>query len=300
MIDVILLLSTPILVLGIVALLGFVGCNQFFGLSEPELAITVGAVTPNTGPTSGSQQVRVTGSSFDTNATVTFDGIAASGYQYAAVTHLQTVPAPGNDGPIGLSRTATVPAFPGSGKLIMVTVQWGGNATVALTGGSFTLLTSDNLQPQQVATYSVNNVSGAITITATLSSASSTNFNLFVSVYDNADPNTLPDPQAPAQGTGASLSLQFATNILNISADDLIYAAAVTRDSSFVLNGTLAAGVNPNFMAEAAGTGLLIEDYVLTPGDIPPAQSQIKITATNTTGNATSKWYLVAMRIRHL
>jgi hypothetical protein len=335
-------LLTPILLLGIVALLGFVGCNWVFGLGEVQLEVTVDSVTPNSGPTSGGTLVRITGGPFYAGAAVTFDGIPATGvlidaganavdattpqhpsglvdvtvantgnqgsgtlsggYHYAAVAHLVTVPASGNDGPLGSSRTAVVPAFPGNGKLILVTVQWGGNATVTLTGASFTLLTSDNLQPQQVATYYANNVSGSITVTATLSAGSSTNFNLFVSAYDNADPNSPPDPQAPAQGSGTKLMLPFATNILNISADDLIYAVAVTRDAGFVLSGTVAAGTSPNpvFMSEGASTGILIEDYVLMPTDIPPAQTQIQVTATNTTGTATSKWYLVAMRIKHL
>jgi hypothetical protein len=340
MVDLFVLL-TPILILVIVALFAFVGCNQVFGLGPVTLRLSVDSVTPNSGPTSGGTLVRITGQPFAEGAVVTFDGIPASnvlvdpvanaldattpphssgvvdvavtnpdantgtlpaGFHYAAVTHLITVPTPGNDGPNGLTRSAVVPLFPGAGKLIVVTVQWGGAATVTLTGGSFTLLTSDNLQPQQVATYYANNISAAITVTATLNSLSSTNFNLFVSAYDNADPNSAPDPQAPQQGNGTMLMLPFATNILNISADDLIYAVAVTRDNAFVLSGTLTAGASPNpvFMSEAAGTGILIEDYVFTLADIPPTQNQIRVTATNTTGNATSKWYLVAMRIKHL
>jgi hypothetical protein len=222
-----------------------------------------------------------------------------AGYKYAAVTHLLTVPAPGNDGPTGLSRSATLPAFPGDPKLVIVTVLWGGAATLTVTGGSFTPLTSNNLQPQQVATFYASNVNAAITVTATLSSASSTNFNMFVSVYDNADQAMPPDPQSPAQGNGVNLSVPFATDILNISEDDLIYAVAVTRDNGFVLNGTVAAGANPTFMAEGSAIGMLIEDYAVTGQDIPPAQNQISVTATNTTGTATSKWFIVPLRIKH-
>jgi IPT/TIG domain len=335
------ILLTPILLLAVVALFGFVGCNQILGLKDVLLNVTVDSVNPGSGPTVGGQLVSITGSGFETGATATFDGIPATnvvvgsdgaiidaqtpqrssgfvdvtvtnpdgtsgtlsaGYHYAAVTHLLTVPASGNDGPLGLSRSSTMPAFPAPGKLIIITVEWGGAATMTLTGGSFVLLTSDNLQPQRVETYYANNISTTITVTATLSASSTTNFNLFLSAYDNADPNSVPDPQSPAQGTGTSLMLPFATNILGISADDLIYAVAVTRDSGFVLNGTLAAGTAPDpvFMAEGAATGFLIEDYVLTPADIPPAQSQIIVSATNTTGAATSKWFLVALRIRHL
>lgn len=163
MVDVFVLL-TPILILGIVALLAFVGCNQAFGIKETGIQLRVDSVTPNSGPTSGGTLVRITGQNFAEGAVVTFDGIPASnvlvdavanaldattpphssgtvdvtvtnpdantgtlpaGFHYAAVTHLITVPAPGNDGPNGLTRSAVVPVFPGAGKLIVVTVQWG-------------------------------------------------------------------------------------------------------------------------------------------------------------------------------
>ena len=333
MIDTFILL-TPILLLGIIALLGFTGCNQVYGIGEPHLAIQVASISPTTGPTEGGTQVTISGANFGNSATVTFDGLPAtnvvvgtnhvtiiadtpahasgyvdvvvtsgnsailpSGFKYAAVTHLITLPALNNDSATGLSRSVNLAAFPGDGKLIMVMVQWGGAATVSLTGANFTLLTSNNLQPQQVLIFYASNITSAITVTATLSAASSTNFNMFVTAYDNADQNAPPDAQAAAQGTGVNLSVPFATDILNISEDDLIYAVAVTRDSGFVLNGTLGAG--PAFTAENSATGILIEDHALTGADIPPSQNQIIVTATNTAGTATSKWFIVPLRIKH-
>src|SRR5258708_16715591 len=69
---------TPILLLGVIALLGFVGCNWAFGISQTGLLMTVTGVSPSSGPTQGGQQVIVTGSSFDSNPTVTFGGAAAT------------------------------------------------------------------------------------------------------------------------------------------------------------------------------------------------------------------------------
>src|SRR5258708_13341123 len=77
MMDAVVILS-PILLLGVIAVLGFVGCNWAFGISQTGLLMTVTGVSPSSGPTQGGQQVIVTGSSFDSNPTVTFGGAAAT------------------------------------------------------------------------------------------------------------------------------------------------------------------------------------------------------------------------------
>jgi hypothetical protein len=69
---------TPVLLLGVIALLGFIGCNQVFGINETILAIHVTSVQPSSGPTQGGQQVIVTGSAFEPHATVTFGGLAGT------------------------------------------------------------------------------------------------------------------------------------------------------------------------------------------------------------------------------
>src|SRR5215469_2393811 len=74
------ILLTPILLLGVIALLGFVGCNQVFGLDNTVLLLPVkiGAITPDTGATAGGTQVTIAGTGFQANATVTFDGLDAT------------------------------------------------------------------------------------------------------------------------------------------------------------------------------------------------------------------------------
>jgi len=211
------------------------------------------------------------------------------------VTHLQTV---SKNAPAGTTLSVSLPAFPGAGKLIVVTVQWGGAATVAVSapGVAFNQIESDNLNPQTVATYYATNVSAAITITATLSAASTTDFNLLASAYDNVAPGSIPDRQGAMQGTGTALALAFSTT--GLTAGDLVYAVAVARTAGSALNGSLSPGAAPAFTAETGqGTYLLLEDYVLTAADV--GAPQVNVSATNTGGAANARWYIFAMRIKH-
>ena len=226
------LFLTPILVLGIVALLGFVGCDVVWGINEV--------------------------------------------YPPSKVVHLQTVTTTGT----GTSLAASLPAL-GGGKsqLIVVTVEWGGNATVTLSGSTFTQMETDSLNPQMVATFFANNVSGPITVTATLSAPTTKEANLLVSAYNVVSGD--PDAAGSAHGSG-----------------DLVYSVVVARSGGAVLSGALVPGSAPSFMAEAGqGSYHLVQDYLLESADV--AAGQINITATNTTGTPTSLWYVFAMRIPH-
>jgi|GEM_PF-3424900 len=70
---------TPFLLLGVVALLAFVGCDIVFGLQgfQP-VAPAVSAVTPLTGPIQGGTLVNITGSDLPAGAMVTFGGTPAT------------------------------------------------------------------------------------------------------------------------------------------------------------------------------------------------------------------------------
>ena len=211
------------------------------------------------------------------------------------VTHLQTVT---KNAPAGATLAVSLPAFPGAGKLIVVTVQWGGAATVTLSapGVTFTQIESDNLNPQQVVTFYATNVSAAITVTATLSAASTTEFNLLASAYDNVAAGSIPDRQGATQGTGTALALPFSTT--GLTAGDMIYALAVTRTMASLLSGSLSPGTSPAFVPEAGqGTYILVEDYALTAANV--GAPQVNVSATNAGGAANARWYIFAMRIKH-
>ena len=68
---------TPLLLLGVVALLGFVGCDPLLGLDPVALAVELEQVNPNLGPSSGGTPVKLFGSNFNGVYKVTFDGITA-------------------------------------------------------------------------------------------------------------------------------------------------------------------------------------------------------------------------------
>jgi Bacterial Ig-like domain (group 3) len=201
-----------------------------------------------------------------------------------------------NNAPGGTNLSVSLPPLTAPGKLVIAVVQWGGAANATLTGAAFTRISNSFLNPQQLSVYYANNITGSITVTATLSAVSSTEFNLIVSAYDHADLVAAPDQTGNAQGTGTAATLSMPT--VGLTAGDLVYAVAVSRSSGLVLSGALSAGATPAFTAEAGqGSYLLVEDRVLQSPDL--AAPQINITATNTTGTATSHWYLFAMHIKH-
>ena len=237
---------TPILVLGIIALLGFVGCDLVFPLEAPP----------------------------------------------GKVTHLQTATMTG----VGTTLSASLSDFGSrTDQAIIVTVQWGGNANVTLAGATFSLLESDFLNPQRVATFFVNGVSGPVTVTATLDAPTTTEANLIVSAYQFVGGAPAQASFANGTGTTATLALQSSAS----SAGDLVYSVAIARSGGAVLNGALSPSTGPDFTAEAGqGSYHLVQDYVLQ--DVDVAAGQINVTATNTAGTPTSLWFIFAMRIPHI
>src|SRR5690242_10953793 len=69
-------LLTPVLLLGVMALLGFLGCNQVFGLDPTSGRVDVNSISPLFGSPAGGTKITIDGSNFGTSATVTFGGTA--------------------------------------------------------------------------------------------------------------------------------------------------------------------------------------------------------------------------------
>jgi len=90
-------------------------------LHETELAITVDSVTPQSGSTQGGTRVRITGGSFDSGATVAFDGVPATNVDASNTAINATTPGPHPSGPVDITVTnsdgnsATLPASDPSG-----------------------------------------------------------------------------------------------------------------------------------------------------------------------------------------
>lgn len=74
------LIFTPILILGVVALFAFLGCNLVFGLSETLEAIEVNQIVPTQGPASGGTSVQIFGTNFTGVDKVTFGGMDAASF----------------------------------------------------------------------------------------------------------------------------------------------------------------------------------------------------------------------------
>lgn len=64
---------------------------------------TLSGVSPDRGPTSGGTSVTLTGTGFQSGATVTFGGVAASSVQFSSPTRLQAVTPPGTPGSVAVS-----------------------------------------------------------------------------------------------------------------------------------------------------------------------------------------------------
>jgi hypothetical protein len=104
MIDLFVIL-TPILLLGVIALLGFIGCNQFFGLQDVQPRIGVNSISPQSGSTQGGTRVRITGGNFDPAATVTFDTLPATSVDVSGDIINATTPGPHSSGPVDVTVT---------------------------------------------------------------------------------------------------------------------------------------------------------------------------------------------------
>lgn len=330
------ILLTPILLLGVIALLGFIGCNQIFGLTDVTLRVKLTGVVPSSGTPEGGTPVTIFGSGFQANTLVTFGAVVANitnladntinistpahpsgpvdvyvknaegndatlpaGFTYSAVANLGTVSQTLGGG--GMTTiTVTLPAIPGTPKLLVLSVQWGSGGAAAvqsITGASFISLDQFSQNSLGVAQYYANGVdlTNALPISVTLSAPSNTEWNLLVTPYDFTSTSLAPDhPTKTPNGAGTALAISLQTP--DLIAGDLIYSLAITRNAAAVLNGTLNPGANPAFTAEAGQNGhIMVQDYIVS--SLDALTGSVSVTATNSTGAANSTWYLFAMRV---
>lgn len=93
MIDALLLL-TPLFLLGVVALLGFVGCNQVFGLVPTGLEAEITGLNPASGPSVGGTKVQVFGSNLTGVDGATFGGVSVAGFSPVSDSEIDVVTPP--------------------------------------------------------------------------------------------------------------------------------------------------------------------------------------------------------------
>lgn len=78
------LIFTPILILGVVALFAFLGCNLVFRLDEVVESIKINQVVPTQGPAFGGTSVQIFGSNMSGVDKVTFGGVDAASFNVAS------------------------------------------------------------------------------------------------------------------------------------------------------------------------------------------------------------------------
>jgi hypothetical protein len=85
------LILTPILLLGVVALFAFAGCNLVFGLTEPLERIHVNQLIPRQGPAFGGTSIQIMGTNFTGVDRVTFAGADATSFSVISDTEIDAV-----------------------------------------------------------------------------------------------------------------------------------------------------------------------------------------------------------------
>lgn len=100
------LILTPILLLGVIALFAFVGCNLIFRLDPTKEAIFANTIQPSFGPAFGGTMVQIFGSNFTGVDKVTFAGVDAASFSVISDTEIDAV-TPRVSGPQSASVVVT-------------------------------------------------------------------------------------------------------------------------------------------------------------------------------------------------
>lgn len=330
-------LLTPILLLGVIALLGFLGCDQVFGLDPTTLGATINSVKPPFGSPAGGIKVTIDGSGFGTSATVTFGGTAtpqslddstsdtevvrdapqhspgvvdvvvtssdgatgtASGAFTYSVTH-KGADAPGSGNGVTVLQLAPV-----QGQLIVVTALWNGAGTLSFTTNpptTFTLVNQSNLAAPQnihVAVYFANNIPGPVAIKGSVTGGIPSTFSLLASGYDFVDPTLALTPDQFNSAEGSGASLTVPLQITDLSPGDLIYAVGVSRDGSGALAGGLTAPINPDGTVTTRSAVPIPAYFLVYDQVLIPDEIGTPPLNVSATGTLTASWYMFAMRVK--
>lgn len=248
------ILLTPLLVFAILALFAFVGCDRVF------------RIDPVTAPPDVLPVTRI--------------------FQQAANQN-------SGKGPFTVSFT---PAASDANMLVLVSIHWGnsGGATAAITvnGTAAQTIESDLFNPQAVAHFFANNLSGPITVSIALSSNSNTAWDYCVSIYSNADQSSSPfnspvSRQGTVQGTIPDSANQIS---ITSSPNNLIYAVANSQVAGGVLGGNLSIGAGFNLVASPSAY-FLVEDLAVDDQTTEPVIPTVSVSGA-------ARWYFFAAEIK--
>lgn len=317
------LLFTPILLLAIVALLGFVGCNWVFGIHETVLSVPpeIGSIQPAFGSPAGGTAVTITGAKFVATPTVAFGGTAGT-VQSATDSEIDvTTPAhtPGlvdvvvtnpdgesdtlssgfNFTQVALAQPVQTKQLPGAppisvilpntqtGSLIVVTVSWGLAGILSISdsaGNGYQSAGNGNWSGQQAQMFvAINQSAGNLTVTAS-GPGTTGPCSICVAEYLNED------SASPLYGFThkASPSTGGALNVVvtAMNAGDLIYAVAFAQSGNLAASGGFT----------AAGSSTLGTISLLAADQVAVTPEATTIGIMNSV--STSAWVILATAIR--
>jgi len=208
--------------------------------------------------------------------------------------------------PAGVSATAlqsaVIPLTGAGSKLLVVTVAWGGGSTI--TGGVPTFVSGAGgaaFQPVaaatpwntlKVQTFFANGVPpGSVQVKVKFSATLPSDSRLCTSAYDNAAAGnpTFGAVATPDGKTGTALQ---SAGPINANPQDLVYAVGLAATSAGLFPGGLTVTPGAGFIAEPGPGNPLVEDQQIT------AAGSVSAQATNSTGGATSRWFMFAMGIK--
>ncbi len=209
--------------------------------------------------------------------------------------------------PAGVTATtiqsAVIPLPGAVSKLLVVTVAWGGGGTIVggaptfvSGGGGATFQAVAGVAPwngMKIQTFFANGVPpGSVQVKVQFSVASPSSAKLCTSAYDNAAPGN-PTYGAVATPNGKTGTALQSASPINASPQDLVYAVGFAATSAGAFPGGITITPGAGFNAEPGPGNPLVEDQqIAAAGSVTP-------TATNSTGGATSLWFMFAMGIKH-
>jgi IPT/TIG domain len=321
-------LLTPIFLLVIVALFGFVGCQQLFGVVKggyPDLVID--SIAPTSGPSAGGTSVQILGSAFLDADGVNFGSVDASDFSVDSSSEITaTTPAASSQGPVDvavsnqgeLSNTVTFTYFDigyvqsGSSvqtvnppisvalanttatNLLIAAVSYAGPAAGSVTvadnlGNVFTLAGSGPWFRQSRIFYLPNIPGGDVTITATGVGGASGPCAMCVSEYSGADATVNAIYNfSTAHSSNGPAGIETIEGVTVPLANAGDIAYVVVFASQ---DSALAEG--PNLTSRTSTVGLLLMEDSMAP--LTAAQP---VATDDTTGGSFVPWVILAVAIK--
>jgi hypothetical protein len=258
---------TPVLLLAIVALLAFVGCDQVFGLNPTSL---------------GSPQV---------------------GY---VKTSVYVEPATPNNGASTTTLNAILSGLQG-GELIVAALQWKGNPptftpNLMSAAGPYEWQLATTVPPltiSDIQVFTAINPANATQFTVQVKLNSVAPWSLCLSAYNTVDTNAPTySPQIVQVSTSANNPVtNLQTAQIGLSVGDALYAVGFAADA----NGTFPPGANnlapgPGFTLDNSGNTNPLVEHLIT-SDTGNNQS-LPAVVENTTGNSTANLFVLGMGIK--